>query len=65
MKKTALIAALALATSLTVFAAGGGKKGGKAKKQKAKTECCERSKCTPGETPVCGDKKTSCNFQKS
>lgn len=58
MKKGAIIALIALATSVVAFA-GNGKKKDKAK-QKAKTECCDKTKCCPtGTTPTtsCCDKK--------
>lgn len=42
MKKIAFIAILALATSVSVYAGEGEKKG---KKKKAKTEKCEKTKC--------------------
>lgn len=51
MKKGALIALLALATSVAVYAEGGKKK--KAKKEKAKIECCSKSKCSNDENPNC------------
>lgn len=58
MKKKAIIALLALATSATVFA-GNEKKKDKVK-QKAKTECCNKTKCCPkGSTPT-----TSCCSKK-
>ncbi len=65
MKKGAFIALLALATSLSVYADGGGKKAGKVKKQKAKTECCEKTKCSEEQKPNCCDKQPTCCTKKS
>lgn len=61
MKKGAIIALIALATSVVAFA-GDGEKKDKAK-QKAKTECCEKSKCCPTNTTPTSDScdKKKCN----
>ncbi|MBC6109869.1 hypothetical protein ACFOG5_08170 [Pedobacter fastidiosus] len=59
MRKATIIALLALATSFSVYAGGDEKK---AKiKEKAKTECCNKSSCCPTTkaTPKCCEKK--CN----
>jgi hypothetical protein len=52
MKKGVIIAFVALATSLAVYAGIGNNK----TTQKAKTECCDKSECCPYET----DTETCC-----
>jgi hypothetical protein len=49
MKKGAIIALIALATSVAVYAGNGKKKS----KHKAKTECCDKTKCCPAGTSTC------------
>ena len=51
MKKGAMIALIALATSAAVYAGNGNKKA--KQKAKAKTECCDKTKCCPTETKTC------------
>jgi len=46
MKKGAIIAFVALATSLAVYAGVGNNK----TNEKAKTECCDKSSCCPNGT---------------
>jgi hypothetical protein len=64
MKKGAFIALLALATSLGAYADGGGKKKNK-KKEKAKIECCEKSKCSKDEKPNCCEAQPTCCTKKN
>jgi hypothetical protein len=59
MKKAAIIALFALATSVSVFA-GGAKKISKGK-EKANTECCEKSKGNGTEKQSCCDKQPCCS----
>lgn len=63
MKKSALIAFLVAAVSLTANA-GNGKKKGKAKEQ-AKTECCKKSTCSGNEKQGCCEKQPTCCIKKS
>ena len=63
MKKGALIALLAFATSLAVYAEGG-HKNKKAKKEKAKTECCKKSKCSEEEKTKCCPVQPTCCTDK-
>lgn len=51
MKKAAMIALLALTTSAAVYAGTGDKK--TKQKKKAKTECCDKTKCCPTKTATC------------
>jgi hypothetical protein len=51
MKKGAMIALLALVASTVVYAGNGDKKS--KKKEKEKTECCDKTKCCPTETKTC------------
>lgn len=63
MKKGAFIALLALVTSLGVYAEGG-KKVNKAGK-KAKTENCEKTKCSGNEKPNCCIEQPTCCTKKN
>lgn len=49
MKKGAIIAFVALVTSLAVYAGVGNSK----TTEKAKTECCDKSKCCPTANSTC------------
>jgi hypothetical protein len=55
MKKTFVIAMLALATSAAVY--GGSTKKKDKPKEKAKTECCDKSQCCPKPPAGCCSKK--------
>lgn len=54
MKKGAIIALIALATSAAVYAGNGNKKS--KQKAKTKTECCNKTKCCPTGTSTCKQK---------
>ena len=56
MKKGAIIAVVALATSLAVYAGVGNNK----TNEKAKTECCDKSNCCPNGTSNDDCCETSC-----
>lgn len=51
MKKAAMIALLALTTSAAIYAGNENKK--TKQKEKAKKECCDKTKCCPTETKTC------------
>lgn len=51
MKKGAIIALIALATSAAVYAGNGNKKS--KQKAKAKTECCDKKRCCSTGTAIC------------
>lgn len=63
MKKGAILALLALATSVAVYA-DGGKNRKKAKKEKAKTECCKKTKCSEEEKAKCSIVLPLCGTEK-
>ncbi len=63
MKKGAIIALLVLATSVGVYA-DGGKNKKKAKKEKAKTECCKKIKCSEEEKTKCCTVQPLCGTEK-